>query len=261
VTGRSTSWRFRAATAITAAVLTTVLSSCGDGAGDALGVKDKQKDSGATKDAEQPSAKPGSVIPLEPADAEVLAGLPAKLGADGSRIVVGKDSAKNTVTVLEDARCPFCKQFEATNGAQLAKAAAAGQVKIEYVVASFLDQALGGGSGSHNSANAMRAALQAGKFPQFHALIFRNQPKETVDSLTDEYLLKLAGQVDGLRSKTFDRAVVSDQYKDFVTAAQEAFKKSGAQGTPTVKLNGKPLPGETMMNAAAFAKALKAGGA
>ncbi|MFI1105080.1 DsbA family protein [Streptomyces melanogenes] len=186
-----------------------------------------------------------------------LAKLPAKLGADGTSLVVGKDSAPHTVKVMEDPRCPYCAKFETAAGPKLAELAADGQIRIEYTIASFLDANLGG-SGSANAARALRASLDAGKFPEYHAALYASQPKESVDGFTPAFLLAVADKVPGLRGAAFDKAVSSGAHADWSARAEKAFETSGARGTPTVLLDGKPVgPDDALYEAGAFTAALK----
>ncbi|MBD0742338.1 hypothetical protein BG418_12715 [Streptomyces sp. CBMA152] len=186
-----------------------------------------------------------------------LAKLPAKLGADGISLIVGKDSAPHTVKILEDPRCPYCAKFETAAGPKLAELAADGKIKIEYTIASFLDANLGG-SGSANAARALRASVDAGKFPQYHAALYASQPTESVDGFTPAFLLAVADKVPGLRGAAFDRAVGSGTHADWAARAEKAFETSGAQGTPTVLVDGKPLgPDDALYEAGSFAKALQ----
>ncbi|MFI1177326.1 DsbA family protein [Streptomyces melanogenes] len=170
------------------------------------------------------------------------------------------DSAPHTVKVLEDPRCPYCAKFETEAGPKLAELAADGKIKIEYTIASFLDANLGG-SGSANAARALRASVDAGKFPQFHAALYASQPKESIDGFTPAFLLTVADKVPGLRGAAFDKAVGSGAHADWLARAEKAVETSGARGTPTVLLDGKPVgPDDALYEAAAFAKALKARG-
>ncbi|MFJ6948247.1 DsbA family protein [Streptomyces wuyuanensis] len=62
-------------------------------------------------------------------------------------------------------------------------------------------------------------------------------------------LLELAGQVDGLRSETFDSAVTTMKYRDFVTASERTYEAAGGDdprrpGTPTVAVNGTQITGD-----------------
>jgi protein-disulfide isomerase len=177
--------------------------------------------------------------------------LPEKLGADGTTITVGDPDAKVKVHLYEDLRCPVCGQFETSGGGpQLRKEVIERHATAQYTLASFLDDRVGG-SGSEKAVNALRAALKEGKFVEYHEVLYLNQPEESVDGYTDAYLLKLAGQVEGLRSTAFDAAVKSMKYRDFVAASQKAYERAGGAaepegpGTPTAVINDKRIPAET----------------
>lgn len=170
------------------------------------------------------------------------ADLPESLAPDGTTVRVGSPTAKTVVHVYEDMRCPVCKQFETGGGGEsLREMVRSGQVRAEYTLASFLDTNLGG-QGSKKAANALRAALDQGRFVELHDLLFAHQPEESVDGYTDTFLLQMAGQVKGLRGAQFDAAVKGMKYGAFVTASEKAFTASGATGTPTLKVNGKTVP-------------------
>lgn len=191
--------------------------------------------------------------------------LPEKLGADGTTITVGDPDAKVKVHLYEDPRCPYCEQFETSGGGpQLRKALVDRRATAQYTLASFLDDRVGG-SGSKKAVNALRAALEEGKFVEFHEVLYFYQPEESVDGYTDAYLLKLAGEVEGLRSPAFDAAVKSMKYRAFVTASQKAYERAGGTaepegpGTPTAVINDKRIPselGEVLLDGTLFAQLL-----
>lgn len=224
--------------AAVAGLLTLAVTGCGLLTTDTGSPGAKAAASSAAPSA--PSAAAGDV-PVK-ADPAVLAALPARLEADGTTITVGDPAAPKTVHVYEDPRCPICKAFEAAAGPQLAALAEAGDIKLQYTLASFLDDNLKG-SGSKKAAGALRASVEAGTgaFATYHELLYANQPEERVDGFTDDHLLKLAGKVKGLRGAAFDTAVRKQSYADFVAASEEAFVKSGATGTPYVKIDGRPV--------------------
>lgn len=171
-----------------------------------------------------------------------LAELPERLEADGTTITVGNPDARLAIGLYEDPRCPYCQEFELTGGAsEIDARAKQGTVKIQYTLASFLDDRLGG-HGSRKAVNALRAALEEGKFEEYHAVVYANQPAEEVDGYTDAYLLQLASTVPGLRSDRFDSAVKTMRYQEFVTASQAAYERGDAPGTPTMLINGIQLP-------------------
>ncbi|MEV0992727.1 thioredoxin domain-containing protein [Streptomyces sp. NPDC049949] len=184
-----------------------------------------------------------------------LAELPARV--DGAKVVVGDPAAPRTAQVLVDPRCGYCARFEGAGGEVLLELAAEGKVKVEYLLASFLDR--GGVSGSVRAVNALRASVEAGKFAEFQAAVFASQPKA---KFTDGHLLAIAAEVPGLRGEAFDRAVAEQTYKGWAGEAEKAFEATGAQGTPMVLVDGRPVgsKGGAMFDAAAFARALEAVG-
>lgn len=184
-----------------------------------------------------------------------LAGLPTAV--DGAKIVVGKPDAPRTAQVLVDPKCGHCARFEEAGGESLLKLAVAGQVKIEYLLASFLDR--DGATGSVRAVNALRASVDSGRFAEFNAAVFASQPK---GRFTDELLLRIADRVPGLRGAEFDAAVKDRKYEGWVAEAQKGFAATGAQGTPMVLVEGKPVGSRdgSLFDAGAFTRALKGAG-
>ncbi|MEV6550918.1 thioredoxin domain-containing protein [Streptomyces sp. NPDC051597] len=146
-----------------------------------------------------------------------------------------------------DPRCPSCEAFERTGGGPaLAAAVVRREVRAQYTMASFLDDRLGGG-GSKRAVNALRAALEAGKFAEYHAVLYGNQPPEESDGYTTARLLELASRVPGLRGAAFDSAVKTMKYRAFVRASEEAYEAKGTEegfgpGTPSLEIDGYPVP-------------------
>ncbi|MGW1541732.1 DsbA family protein [Streptomyces sp. NPDC002309] len=176
--------------------------------------------------------------------------VPEKLAADGTTIVVGDPSAAVVVRLYEDPRCPACEEFETSGaGPELRDATVLRDAVTEYTLASFLDDRVGG-SGSKKAVNALRAALEEGRFAEYHKVLYDNQPEESVDGFTDARLLELAGQVDGLRGPAFDSAVKGMKYRAFVTASEKAYERAGGKkepegpGTPTAVINDVRIPME-----------------
>ncbi|MFC9308710.1 DsbA family protein [Streptomyces sp. NPDC057011] len=183
--------------------------------------------------------------------ADVLAKLPAKV--EGAKVVVGSPDAPRTVQVLVDPRCGYCARFEEAGGEVLLKLAADGKVKVEYLLASFLDR--DGASGSVKAVNALRASVDAGRFAEYHAAVFASQPK---GKFTDELLLEIADKVPGLRGPAFDAAVAETAYKEWAGEAEKAFEATGVQGTPAVLVEGRPVGAKdgSLFDAKAFTATL-----
>jgi protein-disulfide isomerase len=185
----------------------------------------------------------------DPEPYDTLAQVPEKLAVNGTTVMVGDPTAEVTVHMYEDMRCPVCEEFETTGaGPELHKALLRREVKAEYTLASFLDDKLGG-SGSKKAANALRAALDGGRFAEYHEVLYANQPEEEVDGFTDARLLELAGRVDGLRTPAFESAVKTMKHRSFVTASEHAYETVGTEpgkgpGTPTAVINDVRVPEE-----------------
>ncbi|MFF9766568.1 DsbA family protein [Streptomyces sp. NPDC014636] len=162
-------------------------------------------------------------------------------GKDSLAIPVGKDGAKSTLTVWEDFRCPACQAFEVAYRPTLHELADAGKLRTEYHLVRLIDGNLGG-SGSLRAANAAACAQDAGKFRDYHDVLYANQPKETDDAFADnDKLIALAGKVKGLDTPAFQKCVKDGTHDSWVDKSNQAFRTGGFNGTPTVLLGGKNI--------------------
>ncbi|WP_399924186.1 DsbA family protein [Streptomyces kanamyceticus] len=165
-------------------------------------------------------------------------------GEDELTLPLGKADAKSTLTIWEDFRCPACKGFEDAFRSTIHDLADKGELKVEYHLATLIDGNMGG-SGSLRAANAAACAQDAGKFPAYHDVLFKNQPAETDDAFgKNEKLIDLAGQVDGLVTDSFKKCVEDGRHDSWVVRSNKAFEDAKLQGTPTVLLNGKSIFGD-----------------
>jgi protein-disulfide isomerase len=159
-------------------------------------------------------------------------------GKDGLAIPVGKESAKSTLTVWEDFRCPACKSFETTYRPVIHELVDSGELKVEYHLATIIDGNMGG-TGSRKAANAAACAQDTGKFTAYHDVLYDSQPAETDDAYAkDSKLVELAGKVDGLDTPAFRTCVEKGTHNSWVEKSAAAFRNGGFSGTPTVILNG-----------------------
>lgn len=164
--------------------------------------------------------------------------------SDKPAVPVGKKEAPSTLTVWEDFRCPACAQFEKGFRGAIHELEDAGLLRTDYHLATIIDGSMRG-KGSVTAANAALCAQDAGRFREYHDVLYENQPPEQQDRFADKkYLIELAGKVNGLVSDTFKQCVDKGTYTDFVYKSNTAFTNSGHQGTPTVLLNGKNLAEE-----------------
>ncbi|MEW2073343.1 thioredoxin domain-containing protein [Streptomyces sp. NPDC012403] len=174
------------------------------------------------------------------------------LGKDGLAIPVGKESAKATLAVWEDFRCPACKVFEQNYSPTIHELTDSGQLKVEYHLVTLIDNGMGG-TGSRNAANAAACAQDAGKFAAYHDVLFENQPRESDDAFADgDRLIELAGKVDGLDTPAFRTCVEDGTHDSWVTKSHEAFQKGAFTGTPTVMYEGKNINQDRSMTPEKF---------
>ncbi|WP_411078577.1 DsbA family protein [Streptomyces sp. cmx-18-6] len=192
-------------------------------------------------------------------------------GENGTTVVIGKSDAKKTLELYEDSRCPVCATFEQAVGETLAKDVEDGKYKVKYVGATFIDN-MASGEGSKNALSALGAALNVSPeaFLDYKAALYsaKFHPEERDDKFAkDSYLIEVADSVDALKGdKAFQKDVEDGTYDAWAMKMSAAFSKSGVEGTPTLKMDGKPVTSEgsdaAPMTAAAFTaavdKALKA---
>ncbi|MFI6206597.1 DsbA family protein [Streptomyces sp. NPDC051041] len=167
-------------------------------------------------------------------------------GENGTTVVIGESSAKKTLELYEDPRCPVCAQFEQAVGETVEKDVEDGKYKVQFVGATFIDDSTNG-EGSKNALSALGAALDVGPeaFLQYKSALYSAKwhPEESDDKFKDDsYLIEVADTVDALKgNKEFQDAVKNGTYDRWALEMSEKFDDSGVRGTPTLKMDGKAL--------------------
>ncbi|MGW5372681.1 DsbA family protein [Streptomyces sp. NPDC004009] len=168
-------------------------------------------------------------------------------GRDSLAIPVGKDGARSTLTVWEDFRCPACMAFEQRYRPTLHELADSGRLRVEYHLVRLIDGNLGG-TGSLRAANAAACAQDAGRFRDYHDVLYANQPRETDDAFADNgKLIELAGKVKGLDTPAFRKCVNNGTHDGWVNKSHQAFGAGGYSSTPTVLLGGRNIYADRTM--------------
>ncbi|AVZ72491.1 disulfide bond formation protein DsbA [Streptomyces lunaelactis] len=192
-------------------------------------------------------------------------------GENGTTVVIGKSTAKKTLELYEDSRCPVCASFEQAVGPTVKKDVDAGKYKVKYVGATFIDNS-DSGEGSKNALSALGAALNVSPeaFTEYKAALYSAKwhPKESDDKFAkDSYLLEVADTIPALKSNAeFKKNVEDGTFDAWAMKMSATFDKSGVTGTPALKMDGKKVTAEGSDNPpmtveqfnAAIAKALKA---
>jgi protein-disulfide isomerase len=190
----------------------------------------------------------------EAAKSEKLVAPANTSGTNGTTVILGKSSAKKTLVMYEDPRCPICAQFEQTVGSTVKKDFDEGKFKIQYVGASFIDTNTQG-EGSKNALSAMGAALNVSPeaFLEYKTALYSAKwhPEETQDKFKDDsYLIQVANTVPALKNNAaFQKAVKDGTYDKWALDMSDVFNKSGVKGTPTLMMDGKKLTGSDGENA------------
>ncbi|UED83618.1 DsbA family protein [Streptomyces profundus] len=162
-------------------------------------------------------------------------------GPAADPVRVGEASAPAVLTVFEDFRCPACQHFESTFRETINELTEAGQLRVDYHLVTIIDGNMRG-SGSRNAANAAACARDQGAFPEYHDLLFDNQPPETDDAFADKSLLiDLARGIEALDNETFQACVQDGTHDDWVSRANADFLNGDHVATPTVLLNNERL--------------------
>jgi protein-disulfide isomerase len=156
--------------------------------------------------------------------------------ADGIAIGIGAV----TVDAYIDFFCPFCKRFEQTSGPLLGVLVGEGLATIVYHPMGFLD-GLSTTRYSSRAAAASACAADLGAFPEYAHALFENQPPEGGPGLSDEQLVELAATVQ-LPQDQFAPCVTSGRYLTWVAYVTQRALARGISGTPSVFVEGVPVP-------------------
>ena len=150
--------------------------------------------------------------------------------------LLGQASAKVTMVVFEDFKCPNCKNFEDnTMPTVQSKYIDTGKAKLYKINFPFI------GPDSTTAAEAAECVyLQKGDagYNQFATYLFRAQGDEKVQWATASRLEDLASNVEGLDAAKFKTCVETAATKAQVDADTAQANKAGVSGTPSVFVNG-----------------------
>ncbi|GLI28127.1 hypothetical protein ARHIZOSPH14_23690 [Agromyces rhizosphaerae] len=159
----------------------------------------------------------------------------------------------NIVTYV-DYLCPFCGQFETTNGDQIRTMVESGAATIEIHPVAILTNRSAGSQYSLRAANAAGCVADASpeQFYDFNALLFANQPEEGTTGLSNDELKALAAEAGASSLSSIEQCIDDTEFKGWVQDATNRFLsepipnsdiETQQRGTPTVVVNGKQYTG------------------
>jgi protein-disulfide isomerase len=176
---------------------------------------------------------------------------PSGAVADGAAIPVGSGPVK--VDLYVDFMCPHCKEFEEQSGETLDQLSADGKITINYHPIAILDRASTTKYSTRASA-ASGCAADGGKFKEYAAALFAQQPPEGGEGLSDDKLISIGTSV-GLSDPSFGTCVRDGVYKPWTEHVTDDASGHGVNGTPTVYVAGKQIQPTTQALTAAVAAA------
>ena len=189
------------------------------------------------------------------------------IATSATGVKVGNQQAPVLVDVYEDFQCRDCTDLEQGGLAtSLAAKVKATNIKVNYHVVSFLDEASKGNKYSSRAANAGYCAgdQSAEAFVKFHDILYgknsggqNNQPAENSKGRPDSQLIAW-GKEAGITSAAFSTCVTSNEHKDLVAGVTEAASKRGVNSTPAVFVDGKRVGSGDTLTAAQVDAAISA---
>jgi protein-disulfide isomerase len=166
--------------------------------------------------------------------------MPVPRGATEHRTGIAVGSGTVDVDAYIDFQCPFCKQFELASGDAIDLLLDRHMIRFVRHPMNFLDTA----STTHYSTRAAAAAAAASDARRSHEYaraLFEHQPPEGGPGLTDDQLIAL-GQTIGVTDHSFAGEIKDGRYLPWPSFVTERSFARGVGGTPSVFVQGKPIP-------------------
>jgi protein-disulfide isomerase len=151
---------------------------------------------------------------------------------------MGASTAPVSLVVFSDFQCPYCKRAAEWVKAEAAKFDA----KELRVVYRFFPLSFHPWAKPAAEAAACVAAQSPANFWMFHDAVFANQAAINPGNV-QEKLLEFAKSIPGVDVAGFTKCVESGRTAETVRKDQTLGASVQVRGTPTVFINGKPLPG------------------
>jgi protein-disulfide isomerase len=159
---------------------------------------------------------------------------------------VGNPDAAVVVDIFEDPLCPYCSQLEARDGEQLQAQVDVGTVQVKYHVLNFLDTLSASGDYSSRAAGALQCVAATGDanaYSAFHAWMLspENQPAESASTDLSNANLGVAARGNGVAEDAVScitEGKKTAEAREFAQDAATDLQAAGANGTPTVLVNG-----------------------
>lgn len=177
----------------------------------------------------------GIAVQVLSSGSDAEARIPAGASAAEGYGIVFNPNATTVVDVWEDPQCPACKSFETASGEFINSLARDGRAKVVFHPLSFL------GDESKTAANALGCAADAGRFLEFHKVMYDNQPAgENTKVWTEDAMIDLGAKA-GITTETFKSCVRDETFKAWVGNIADDGAKRNVNQTPTLWFNNREV--------------------
>lgn len=169
--------------------------------------------------------------------AVTVLGAPTAANFAAIRPVLGDPAAPVVIQEYGDFQCPSCGAFARSVEPRLrASYIDTGIARLEWHDFAWIGQE------SRDAANAARCAGDAGRFWEFHDLLYGNQAGENAGAFSRDRL-KAFGDGLGLDPATFHACVDGNSHADAVQADFGDVRQNGFNGTPTFLIGSRRIVG------------------
>ena len=179
-------------------------------------------------------------------------------GVPQDGLTLGEPDAPVTLVEFADLQCPFCRDAALGSLPALVNDyVKQGKLRIEFRNFAIL------GPDSEKAARAVAAAAERGRAWQFVDLFYRNQGEERSGYVTDDFIRRIAGGVEGLDPEAVVRASNDTSSVETIDAAHADAQKFGIESTPSFLIGRtgqalRPLPLTAPDDPSAFRQAIDA---
>ncbi|GAA2523455.1 DsbA family protein [Pilimelia columellifera] len=156
---------------------------------------------------------------------------------DNTGFALGAGPVK--VDVYTDFMCPGCKNFKDASWPALETMIRENKITVVYHPVAILDHSSQGSKFSTRAAAISACAADSGKFNEFNAAMYAQQPAQGTAGLTNEQMIDMGRGV-GL-GDDFVKCAEDKKYGNWVREITNTMSERGFRLTPTVTVNGKQL--------------------
>jgi protein-disulfide isomerase len=166
--------------------------------------------------------------------------MPIPRGATDDKTGIAVGTGPVDLEAYIDFQCPFCRQFELASGDAINALLDRQMIRFVRHPMNFLDSV----STTHYSTRAAAAAAAASDARRFHEYahaLFEYQPPEGGPGLTDDQLIAI-GETVGVTDHSFAGEIREGRYLPWPSFVTDRALARGIAGTPSVFVQGKPIP-------------------